>query len=203
MDQDSKLPQILLASVSPRRRQLLEALGIPFQIRNPNCDEVQPSVSDVHAGILKNAAAKAQSILANVSDAATVVVAADTLVMVQNRILGKPRDKEDARQLLALHSVQTHTVLTGLALASKKFGERTAVDETRVTFRKLSDTEIESYLTTKEPYDKAGAYAVQGLGALFIHQIEGSYTNVMGFPLELFLRELGALTHRSPHEWFL
>lgn len=197
------LPPLFLASESPRRRQILESVGLKFRILTASTEEKHPSTKDVRQIICENSIAKAHAIRPLLTESAAVVIAADTLVVLENIVLGKPKSQEHAREMLHSLSGKTQTVLTGLTLYSSAGKERTSVAESQVAFRKLENKDIEEYLQTKEPYDKAGAYAVQGLGALFIEKISGSYTNVMGLPIELLLRELALLTETKPYQWFL
>lgn len=197
------LSPLYLASESPRRRQILESLGLKFQVLTANTDEKHPTKHEIRETIKENSLNKALGIKELVSDPNAVVIAADTLVVLGDEVLGKPKSAEDARQMLKKLSGKTQTVFTGLTLYSKTHGTRTSVAESQVVFRNLDPNEIEEYLKTREPYDKAGSYAVQGLGALFIEKIIGSYTNVMGLPIELLLNELFTLTKTKPYMWFL
>jgi septum formation protein len=195
------LPKICLASQSPRRRQLLETLGLKFVCHAPQGDEAEANSKNVESTTQKNSLAKALEIQRAINDD-SVVVGADTLVTLDDVVLGKPRDRDDAQQMLERLSGKTHRVVTGLTLISKNFGMRQLAEESRVTFSSLGAGQISDYLDTKEPYDKAGSYAVQGLGCLFIDRIEGSYTNVMGLPVERFLIELASLTGIPTYDWF-
>jgi septum formation protein len=198
------LPPIVLASESPRRRALLETLGLSFTVVKPGGEEAHP-LSDREAGEVtcQNALVKAESVARGLKDPKSIVIGADTLVIQGGSAIGKPADAEAARATLRRLSGVTHEVVTGLALVSPERGSRKAAVVSKVTFRKLSPEEVENYVSTREPYDKAGAYGVQGLAMLFIDRIEGSYTNVMGLPMERFLTELGALTGIPPYQWFL
>ena len=181
--------EVILASQSPRRRELLTLVGITHAVRPADIDEsVLPDESPVpHTERL--ARAKAHR-LAEVHPHA-VVIAADTIVVLDGDILGKPRDAAEARAMLARLSGRTHTVFTAMAVA---LGGRTesAVEEVAVTFRALSADEITEYVATGEPMDKAGAYGIQGFGATIVERIEGDYFSVMG----LGLRRLVALLER-------
>ncbi len=201
MPQNVTLPVLHLASQSPRRKQLLEAIGIAFKAHLPKgVEELHPAADEVDSVMIANARAKARSI--SIERAEDVALGADTLVCLNNEVLGKPRDPKHATEILQKLSGKTQTVVTGLYLYSKKFGERSCLVKSEVTFKRLSADEISQYTQTREPYDKAGAYAVQGVGALFIEKIEGSYTNVMGLPIEAVMTELSALTHIPIFEWF-
>lgn len=193
---------IILASQSPRRQQLLESLGLIFRVERPESDELTPDEQNVDEIMKANALAKAESVLLSAKDPNEIIIGADTLVMLDGKALGKPADKSAAAQTLKKLSARTHEVVTGLALVSGRYGKNASVHRSHVTFRQIAPAEIESYCNILEPYDKAGSYAVQGAGALFISRIEGSYTNVMGLPIEGFLKELSALTGRSVFEFF-
>lgn len=197
-----KLPILHLASQSPRRRQLLEAVGLPFSVTLPVGDEAHPCAADIESVAKANARAKAESILSNVKPD-DIALGADTLVLLGDEVMGKPRDSADATRMLKRLSGQTQTVVTGMAMVSRRYGARELVVKSQVTFRDLADEEIREYTKTREPYDKAGAYAVQGIGALFIARIDGSYTNVMGLPIEAVMTELSALTGIPIYQWFL
>lgn len=179
-------PRIILASQSPRRRELLALIGIVHEVRPADIDETwMPGELPVpHAERL--AREKAHVLAAREPDA--VVIAADTIVVLDGEILGKPRDAEDARATLRRLGGRTHTVFTAIAVAR---GGRTvsAVEQVEVTFRALAEDEIVAYVATREPMDKAGAYGIQGYGATIVERIEGDYFSVMG----LGLRRLVAL----------
>ena len=196
-----RLPKLCLASQSPRRRQLLENLGLPFSVILPSGDEKTPTVAGLEAGTRENALMKARAVAAGLKGE-FVTIGADTLVAIDGVVLGKPRDHAEAKEMLRQLSGREHTVVTGLALVDSKGKSRPSHDTSRVKFRNLSDAEIDEYVATREPHDKAGSYAVQGLGALFIERIDGSYTNVMGLPIEKLLTELAALTGIPASEWF-
>ncbi len=197
------LPRIILSSTSPRRRQLLENLGLPFIIMTPNAEEATPEAHEVAHVTKTNSLLKAQSVADHLSDPKDIVVSADTLVVIEGEVLEKPRSPSEAREMLEKLSGRTHEVTTGLTLLSKHYGCRQSETVSRVTLRRLTQEEMEEYISTPEPYDKAGGYAVQGLGTLFIDHIDGSYTNVMGLPIETLLRELGALTPFPLKLWFM
>lgn len=196
------LPKLILASQSPRRKQLIEALGLPFSVRVPGTDEAEPGVADVGDGVTGNALLKAATVAKTATGANDIVIGADTLVVLADRVLAKPSGPEEVVTMLSALSGKAHTVITGMALCSRQWGERISTTESKVIFRKITPQEMADYAATAEPYDKAGAYAVQGLGALFIERIEGSYTNVMGFPIEKFLTELVAYTGIPAPQWF-
>ena len=180
---------VILASASPRRRELLELVGIVHEVRPADIDEsLWPGETPVgHSERL--ARGKAHAIAAAAGDA--VVIAADTIVVVDGDILGKPKDVAHATEMLQRLSGRQHTVYTAIAVAR---GERTesAVEAVEVVFRALSDSEIAEYIATGEPMDKAGAYGIQGFGATIVERVDGDYFSVMG----LGMRRLVALLER-------
>jgi septum formation protein len=184
---------IILASNSPRRKDLLHQIGIDFSIDPADVDErVLPSeVPEVYA--VRVALDKARLAAARV--AAGIVIAADTIVVVDDEILGKPADASDAERMLKMLSGKVHRVITGLAVMDAATGKTlTRTSVTRVWFRRLAPQEIASYIATGEPLDKAGAYGIQERGALLIDKIDGCYFNVVGLPLSLLgelLRDFG------------
>ena len=177
------MSMLYLASGSPRRRELLGQIGVPFSTLPTVIDETpllnEPAVDYVR----RLACAKAQVGLASLAapDAA-VVLGADTSVVLDGRILGKPQDRADALAMLAALSGQTHEVLTAVALANSQRCEVRVVSS-QVSFRPLSTAEIEAYWASGEPQDKAGSYAIQGLGAVFVADLHGSFSAVVGLPL--------------------
>lgn len=185
--------KISLASTSPRRRQILARLGIPFTVLPPRHKETIPSrTSSPQRLAVSSALAKARSVQAEVNEG--LIIGVDTIVVLGTRILGKPESREDARRMLRSLSGRTHSVISGLAVIEMPdMKERTAFEATQVTFRRLKEVEIDRYVHTPEPYDKAGAYAVQGWAGRFINSIHGSYLNVVGLPLFRLLSLLHTL----------
>ena len=174
---------IYLASRSPRRHALLAQLGVPFETLDVDLDESprRGETPDVLARRL--AEAKARAGRERLEAGAThLVLGADTVVVLDDRILGKPRDVDDACRMLSSLSDRCHQVLSAVALASRN-GTRTRTSVSRVCFRALSDREARDYAATGEPLDKAGAYAIQGLAAMFVTELNGSYSGVVGLPL--------------------
>ena len=172
--------RIILASSSPRRAEILTALGIPFVVVPADIvEEIAPGESAERAAS-RLAAEKAAAVAAHRPD--TWILAADTLVLKEGRILGKPRDDDDAARMLRFLAGFEHRVVTAVRLTRGAEPGREVVETTAVRIAPLSDEEILWYVATGEPRDKAGAYAVQGLGARFIESVTGSYTNVMGLP---------------------
>jgi septum formation protein len=184
-------PALVLASSSPRRRELLASLGLTFSVRHADVDEsLLPSESAFDAAE-RLARAKAERVAAEALDA--LVVAADTLVVLEGATLGKPRDRADVRRMLSALAGRTHEVVTGVACAR---GGRVVSgrETTRVVLAPMTPAEIEVYAASGEPDDKAGAYALQGIGGLFVERVEGSPSNVVGLPVRLLYRlasELG------------
>jgi nucleoside triphosphate pyrophosphatase len=175
-----ELNKVILASASPRRRQLLAAAGIEFDVVESQMPEQHLDGEPPRDYAIRVARDKAAAVSARFPDA--IVVGADTIVVCEDRILEKPADAADARRMLTTLSGRTHTVITAFALArAGKIQESSAV-ESRVSFRKLAETEIDDYVAGDEPYDKAGAYGIQGVGGGFISHVEGSRDNVMGLP---------------------
>jgi septum formation protein len=178
--------KLILASASPRRAEVLRDAGFDFEIQPANVDESRLPAENAEAYVRRVSAAKANAVAqANLRDGTpAIVIAADTIVLAGQQILPKPRDAEDARRMLRLLSAATHEVLTGLFVIRAYDGISFAhVERTRVEFTRLSDTDIDSYIQSREPFDKAGAYGIQGIGGRFVRRIEGCYFNVMGLPL--------------------
>ncbi len=178
--------RLVLASASLRRKEILTRLGLDFEIRIPDVDESTGPGEDPAAAAVRLATAKAHSIPAAPGE---LVLGADTLVVIDDQILGKPVDLVDAERMAARLSGRAHTVFTGLALTSLQRAEF-AVESTRVWFRSLDGAERSEYVATGEPLDKAGAYGIQGYGAAIVERIEGDYFNVMGLPVQRFLELL-------------
>ena len=176
---------VYLASASPRRRALLLQIGVPFQILSVSVDESVAPGEAPFDYVSRLAGAKAsQGRLQSLKDGSPVrpVLAADTAVVIDGEILGKPVDCEDAVRMLRLLSGRTHEVLTAVALSTAG-GLQSAVSRSDVTFRTISEMEARDYWNTGEPRDKAGGYAIQGHGAVFVAELRGSYSGVMGLPL--------------------
>lgn len=198
--QDSDDPQLVLASRSPRRAELLRTLGLRFRVCPTDTDETPRDGEDAWSLVARLAADKAR---AGAADAASLpVLGADTVVVLDDRVLGKPRDRDHALAMLDALSGREHRVLSGVALLAK--GDvQVAVSETRVAFREIPPEEAGAYWASGEPADKAGAYGIQGIGGIFVSRIEGSYTGVVGLPVaetEALLRAVGVdcWRHRGP-----
>lgn len=171
---------IVLASGSPRRRKLLETLGLEFSVVPAKGEEIAPEGAGPAETVMALSRAKAAEVAKSRPE--SLVIAADTVVWAEGRILGKPKDEAEARAMLHMLSDNTHEVYTGVTLM---LGDKTAVGAecTKVFFRRLTDEEIDRYVSTGEPMDKAGAYGIQGRAALMVRRLEGDYFNVMGLPL--------------------
>ena len=180
-------PRIVLASQSPRRRELLALVGIPHEVAPADVDESVFGDEAPGAYTERLARRKAAVIARRAPEA--VVVAADTTVVIDGLILGKPDDEADARRMLRLLSGRTHTVHTAVSVASRG-AVVSGVEDVSVTFRALEDDEIAAYVATREPMDKAGSYGIQGYGATIVERIDGDYFAVMGLPLVRLTRLL-------------
>ena len=170
---------VILASQSPRRKTLMEVFSFPFTVRVSDADETMDSQKDPAAQVAQISLKKAQAVAHQFDD---VVIAADTVVICQGEILGKPKDAADACRMLRLLSGKKHQVMTGLTVLYQDKIE-VSTEITDIYFRTLADSEIESYVRSGEPMDKAGAYGIQGGGALFAEKIVGDYYNVVGLPI--------------------
>ncbi len=175
------MPRLILASQSPRRRELLEQIGLTFDVLPADINEsVQAGESAVDF-VARMAREKAEAVARQQPDA--LVLGSDTAVVVDEHILGKPADEADARRMLGLLSGREHTVLSAVALLGAGQPPCCRVQASRVRFRTISGEEMARYWASGEPRDKAGAYAIQGLGAVFVEHLSGSYSGVMGLPL--------------------
>ena len=186
-------PRIVLASSSPRRRQLLEMLGIAVEVRPPHIAEVRAAGEAPRAYVERLAREKAGAVPGD------LVLAADTTVVVDGEVLEKPTDTADALRMLERLAGRTHEVITAVALRAPG-GTRHATDVTRVTFRAAERDVLAAYVATGEPMDKAGAYGIQGYGAALIDRIEGDFFGVMGLPVRLVLElmETAGYQYRFP-----
>lgn len=181
--------ELILASTSPRRKEILEKSGIPFSVEDSGYEEdltlkLEPAELAKHLALCK-----AEAVAKRHEDA--IVIGADTIVVINGKVLGKPIDDGEAREMLGQLSGTVHTVVTGIAIIDAKNRQKiTKAVETKVHFKQLTEKQIAEYIKTGESKGKAGAYAVQGLGAELIDKIEGDYYNVMGLPLSALLEEL-------------
>jgi nucleoside triphosphate pyrophosphatase len=189
---------LVLASGSPRRRGFLHQLGYQFEVITPETEEKALPGEEAQEYVLRNAVEKAQDVVIRVAPG-TVVIAADTVVVLNGRIMEKPGSEDGATEMLQSLSGQTHQVITGFCVCGTNLSGaavvRSLAVSTDVEFKNLSDEEIAAYIRSGEPMDKAGAYAIQGRAAYMIRQIRGSYTNVVGLPMteleELLAAEFG------------
>ena len=172
---------IILASQSPRRQELMKLTGLPFTVRAADIDETMDKSLPVQQEVTRVSRLKAQAIAAGASPD-DIVIAADTIVVIDGRELGKPHSEAEALDMLRLLSGRTHEVVTVLSVCRGTHIESEAV-VTKVTFRPLCEEELRAYIKTGEPMDKAGSYGIQGYGAMFVSRIEGDYFSVMGLPL--------------------
>jgi septum formation protein len=177
---------LILASQSPRRKEILERAGIPFVIRVSGVPEQRQPAELPRDYVLRLSRAKAEAVEMRPDE---TILGADTVVVLDEHILEKPVDSADARRMLALLSGREHSVITGICLRSEK-ETRSALAETRVRFAPLTSAEIDDYVSTGEPLDKAGAYAIQGHASKYIDEIHGCYFNVVGLPVSLVYRLL-------------
>lgn len=179
--------QVILASKSPRRRELFKQICTSFEVMDSGVDELAIQKEPLLYYAERLARAKAIETAKKHPDC--LVIGCDTVVVFENDVLGKPKDKEDLRKMLNLLSGKTHKVITGVCFSLK--GKTSSFSQTTyVTFYDLTKREIEDYIATEEPWDKAGGYAIQGFGALFVKEIKGDYYNVVGLPLARCKREL-------------
>ncbi|MFJ7679133.1 Maf family protein [Peribacillus sp. NPDC097198] len=178
---------LILASSSPRRKELLQFLQIPFESMNSNVDESIDENMQAEDAVQELAVRKAEAIATRYPD--SWVIGSDTVVVLDGQILGKPANRADGKRMLEMLSGRTHEVYTGVAIL---YGERSSIfaEKTEVTFWELSEPEIERYLDSGEPFDKAGSYGIQGLGSLLVKQINGDYFSVVGLPVSRLAREL-------------
>ncbi len=187
--------QIILASASPRRKDLLEQIGLEFQVIPSNAEEILLPGETPEEHVVRLSLDKASEVANRAAVAGRWVIGSDTIVLCDDQVLGKPADAQQAAEMLHQLSGREHQVLSGYAILDRKTGEqRSEAVTTRVHFRDLTDEEIARYIASGEPADKAGSYAIQGLGVCFVAGIEGSYTNVVGLPLcrlTLAMKELG------------
>ena len=175
--------KLVLASSSPRRAEILERAGWPHEIMVAGIDETLFPDEKAAAYVQRLARSKAEAVASRLS--AGLVLGADTTVVVGSQILGQPADEADARRMLNLLNAKWHEVLTGIAVVRVGGETRVAYETTRVRFAEMSENEIDWYISTGEPFGKAGAYGIQGKASLFIEEIEGDYFNIMGLPIRL------------------
>ena len=188
------LPQIILASGSPRRTEIMESVGWKFTKDVPDIDESELPGESPDVYVQRLARTKAETIARQ--HAGEIVLGADTTVVIDDQIVGKPLDAADAKRMLTILSGRWHEVLTGVAVV-RNGNSRVGLQRTRVKFVEMSEAEIDFLVELGDPLDKAGAYAVQAQAALFIEGIEGDYWNVVGLPISLVYRMIGELTDKT------
>lgn len=180
--------KLILASNSPRRKELLQEHNIEFEVIPSQVDEVVDMAMDVYQNVMHLATIKCEDVYSKNPN--RIVLAADTIVVYNDEILGKPKDEEDAYRMLKLLSGNTHEVITGVCVIDNGIKK---VDHvvSKVVFKEITDEDIYEYIKTKEPMDKAGSYAIQGIGSKFIEKYEGEYDNIVGLPMKKVLELLG------------
>ncbi|WP_459499267.1 Maf family protein [Bacillus sp. C1] len=190
------MKKLILASGSPRRKELLKLADVPFEIVVSEIEETIGAYSSPADIVMSLALQKASAVAENYGEC--LVLGADTIVTYESRILGKPASEAEAKEMLQLLSGKTHEVYTGVALISK---EKTVTfyERTEVTFWELTDEEIDTYIGTKEPLDKAGSYGIQGKGSIFVQHIQGDYYSVVGLPIARLVRELKQFDNDASH----
>ncbi len=175
--------KLVLASGSPRRTEILERAGWPHEVIVAGVDESLRPHEPAAAYVQRLAQSKAEAVAKKLAEG--LVLGADTTVVIAGEILGQPQDDADARRMLNLLNGKWHEVLTGVALVRVGGAARVDYETTRVRFAEMSESEIDWYISTREPFGKAGAYGIQGKAALFIEEIQGDYFNIMGLPIRL------------------
>ena len=181
------MKKIILASASPRRREILENFGFDFEVMVSDADESKISKNSmpVEIYVQELALIKAMAVSKKLKNKSALIISADTVVYCDGEILGKPTDEDDAFSLLSKLSGREHSVFSGICVMdSKTLKSICSKEETKVFFKKLSEENIRDYIKTGEPMDKAGAYAVQGFGAFFTEKVDGDYFNVIGLPVK-------------------
>jgi septum formation protein len=184
------IPRVVLASQSPRRRELLQLVGIPHIVQPADVDETYGPGEEPGAHALRLAREKAAAVAAGDPDA--LVIGSDTIVVVDGDVLGKPRDAAHAAQMLTRLSGRSHVVMTAVAVRWRE-RERSALEVVGVTFHPLTVQDVQAYIATGEPMDKAGAYGIQGYGATIVERVDGDYFAVMGLPLQRTVRLMAEL----------
>lgn len=177
--------RLILASASPRRAELLQQIGFEFEVIDSGVDEDGETYAVPEVHVLELARMKAEKVAETLEEG--LILGADTIVVLDNEILGKPRDRDQARKMLKRLAGRSHTVYTGFAVIDKPAGRNLAeYERTRVTFRDLGEDEIERYIEAEAPLDKAGAYGIQDRAAIFVSGVDGCFYNVVGLPLTKF-----------------
>ena len=186
------MKSIILASKSPRRKDLLENIGLKFKVVDSNYKEYLDPQLKPHTLVKKLSLEKAKLVFENHKD--SIIIAADTIVVCNGKVFGKPKNEQEAKNMLKFLSNTTHLIVTGLTIIDANPNKIiTKAIQTKIQMRKISISEIDSYIQTKEPLDKAGAYAIQGIGSIFIKKITGDYLNAVGLPVYTLMQELKKL----------
>lgn len=181
---------IILASASPRRKALMDVLGINYKVIKSDCEEIIDKKLTVPQTVMSLSLQKATDVSNKVSDNA-IIIGADTVVSYNGLVLGKPKNEDDAADMLKMLSGKTHSVFTGYTILRTTDNKiKTDYEESLVTFKNITDDEILNYIKTKEPYDKAGAYSIQGIASSFVTKLDGDYNNVVGLPIYSLSRYL-------------
>lgn len=184
--------QIILASESPRRKEILEKAGLKFKVVKSNYKEYLDPKLKPHELVQKLSLEKAKAVFKKYKNC--IIIAADTFVVCNNKILGKPKDEKDAKQMLSWLSGKTHLIITGFTIIDGNLDKIiTKSQVSKIYMRKISSAEIDSYIKTGEPYGKAGGYAIQGIGSIFIKKINGDFFNAVGLPIYALARMLKKL----------
>ena len=184
------MKEIILASASPRRKQILKKSGLKFKVVKSNFKEYVDPRLKPHELVKKLSLEKAKSVYKKYKE--SIIIAADTIVVRRGKILGKPKNENEAAEMLKFLSNKRHLVITGFTIIDRN-NIITKSEETKVRMRKINNEEIDAYIQTKEPFDKAGAYAIQGMAKKFIEKIEGDFSNAIGLPIKSLRKELKKL----------
>ncbi|MDO8715632.1 MAG: Maf family protein [Dehalococcoidales bacterium] len=183
------MKKIILASSSPRRKELLEKIGLKFEVEPGDCEEIVDTDLEPHEMVRKLSREKAEAVARKHNNG--VIIAADTVVLMDGKILGKPKSPTEAKNMLRALSGKSHVVITGFTIIDES--QRRILSkavETKVSIRELNPAEIDAYVKSGEPLDKAGGYGIQGLGSVIVEKIEGDYFNVVGLPLSALAESL-------------
>ncbi len=184
------MKNVILASASPRRREIMNKLRVPYKVIVSNVQEKRKTELGLEEQIMDISNQKAMAVFKDHQD--DLIIGADTIVEIDGEVLGKPHSLSEAREMIKKLSARTHRVITAVTIVTAEETWSFA-DTAYVTFEEIEDSEIEKYINTKEPYDKAGGYAIQGWASIFISKINGSYFTVMGFPLHVVAKKLKEL----------
>lgn len=190
------MKKVILASSSPRRKELFEKTGIPFVVEASDYEEDMNLRIEPLELAKELSRGKAESVAKKHKNDDVLVVGADTFIVFKDKILGKPHTPERAKEMIKEMSGKTHYVITGFTVIDAKSGKKISkAVKSKVVFRKLNDQEIDNYVKTGEPLDRAGAYAIQELGLILVEKVEGDYSNIVGLPLPALIKELRKFIH--------